>query len=273
MPYKTILIHVDAEGECSRRIATAVDLAKRWNAALIGVGGWTPGMGFADEVAVIDEDPVQNQIPKLIALKLAAEKRLRGAAKAIKHVEWRGDLQLPLTHLLAEARSADLVVIGQHTTKEDRCVSLYPPVAVLRMGRPVLTVPANVARLSGARIVIGWKDCREARRAVRDALPLLQEADEVKLVEVSESVAEEEACRGMDDVAAYLDRYRVNVAATVYLKREDTIASDLIRFIERDNADLVVTGAYGHSYLGEWIFGGVTQDLLEQSPVCCLFSH
>jgi nucleotide-binding universal stress UspA family protein len=44
--------------------------------------------------------------------------------------------------------------------------------------------------------------------------------------------------------------------------------------IAKDNgADLIVTGAYGHSRLGEWVFGGMTRDLLATSPVCCLMSH
>jgi nucleotide-binding universal stress UspA family protein len=36
---------------------------------------------------------------------------------------------------------------------------------------------------------------------------------------------------------------------------------------------LIVAGGYGHSRLGEWIFGGVTHELLACSPVCCLLSH
>jgi len=34
-----------------------------------------------------------------------------------------------------------------------------------------------------------------------------------------------------------------------------------------------VTGAYGHSRLNEWVFGGMTRDLLNSSPICCLMSH
>jgi nucleotide-binding universal stress UspA family protein len=40
-----------------------------------------------------------------------------------------------------------------------------------------------------------------------------------------------------------------------------------------EDADLLVAGAYGHSRLGEWIFGGVTRDILASSPLCCLMSH
>ena len=38
-------------------------------------------------------------------------------------------------------------------------------------------------------------------------------------------------------------------------------------------ADLIVAGGYGHTRLGEWIFGGVTHELLTSSPVCCMLSH
>ena len=37
--------------------------------------------------------------------------------------------------------------------------------------------------------------------------------------------------------------------------------------------DLLVMGAYGHSRLREWIFGGATRDILQATHVCCLMSH
>ena len=41
----------------------------------------------------------------------------------------------------------------------------------------------------------------------------------------------------------------------------------------QENIYLIVSGSYGHSRLGEWVFGGVTRELLAESPICCLFSH
>ncbi len=38
-------------------------------------------------------------------------------------------------------------------------------------------------------------------------------------------------------------------------------------------AGLLVAGAYGHSRLSEWAFGGVTRDLMRACPLCCLMSH
>ena len=274
MPYTTLLVHIDAESDSGNRVAIAVDLAKRFQSALIGIGGWSPGMRFAADVAVIDDEPVKHQIEEMTALMTAAEHRFRMAAKGIRHVEWRGALCLPLDHLTRESRGADLVIIGRQPGKEVHCVSLDPGAAVLRMGRPVLAVPDGVDRLSASRIVVAWKDCREARRAVRDALPMLQDADEVMIAEVAERTVTEAAERGLQEVANYLKQHGVDVAATVYLRREETtIASELVHFAEREKSDLLVAGAYGHSRLGEWMLGGVTRDLLEQCPICCLFAH
>ena len=38
-------------------------------------------------------------------------------------------------------------------------------------------------------------------------------------------------------------------------------------------ADLIVAGAYGHTRLREWVFGGFTRDLLQRSPLCVLLVH
>src|SRR5262249_42403904 len=52
-----------------------------------------------------------------------------------------------------------------------------------------------------------------------------------------------------------------------------TVAAELLHLVRDEDADLIVAGGYGHSRLGEWIFGGVTHELLASSPVCCLLSH
>jgi nucleotide-binding universal stress UspA family protein len=143
----------------------------------------------------------------------------------------------------------------------------------LRAGRPVLAVPNGVDSLKAERVVIAWKDTREARRALRDSLPLIREAVSVAVVEILDRGSEMPAHTPINDVARYLARHRI--AATVRQPEHATgsIAGELLRVARKIDADLIVTGGYGHSRLGEWIFGGVTQGLLAASPICCLLSH
>ena len=77
-----------------------------------------------------------------------------------------------------------------------------------------------------------------------------------------------------DDVVRYLARHRIKAEARVEARLLGSTAADQIMGLALDEgADLLVTGAYGHSRLNEWIFGGITRDLLASSPICCLMSH
>ena len=77
----------------------------------------------------------------------------------------------------------------------------------------------------------------------------------------------------LDDVARYLSRHRVEGGPRVMVRQEGSGAAQLIEIAHEERADLLITGAYGHSRLGEWVFGGMTRELLSSSPICCLMSH
>jgi nucleotide-binding universal stress UspA family protein len=134
-------------------------------------------------------------------------------------------------------------------------------------GRPVLFAPPDIDHLSAKRIIIGWKDSRESRRAVWDALPLLKGAQEVLVVSVG---SDNHAAK---DVAAYLRNHRVQVSALNQPAPVRSAGDELLRIAEQETSDLIVCGAYGHSRAREWVFGGVTRDLLNHASVCCLMVH
>ena len=87
---------------------------------------------------------------------------------------------------------------------DERNLELDPGMMILRAGRPVLIVPDEVDLLPARRIMLAWKDTRESRRAVSDALPFLKEATEVMIAEVCESRDRDGEPRSVEDVAAYL---------------------------------------------------------------------
>src|SRR5262249_22751403 len=149
-----------------------------------------------------------------------------------------------------------------------------PGVILLRAGRPVLVVPEAVAPPQLRHVIVAWKDTRECRRAVRDALPFLQQADEVLIVAIDESEPASAAKKNLSDVAGYLRRSGVAAPPREMWRRaRGPIAAELLHLARDEGADLIVAGGYGHSRLGEWIFGGVTHELLGSSPICCMLSH
>ncbi len=83
---------------------------------------------------------------------------------------------------------------------------------LMRLGRPILTAPGGRERFrvpSGAGC---FKEVREARRALADALPVLQAMKRVDVVEIVESGTIEAPGDGSPTSSAWLARH--GVAAT-----------------------------------------------------------
>jgi nucleotide-binding universal stress UspA family protein len=137
----------------------------------------------------------------------------------------------------------------------------------------VLVLPSGINRVHASRALIAWKDSREARRAVSDALPLLKQAESVTVAAVGPSEIELQMREQVEDVANYLQRHGVTIGAKVAMPTREADAPVLLRLADERKADLIVAGAYGRSRLSEWIFGGVTRSLLTRSKVPILFAN
>ncbi|WP_447954014.1 universal stress protein [Sphingopyxis chilensis] len=279
MSFKTLLVHVEADPAPDPRLALAIDLANQFDAKLIGVGaefyrsayyggdGLDYGAGYliAAEMESVEAD-----------LKRAAEK-FRNAAPAVRGGwDWRAAVQFPLAEIAAESRAADLVITSPNVQRGASSYNFAAPGALmLQTGRPVLVAPPEAAQLTVANVLVAWKDTREARRAVADALPFLQAAERVQLVEICDGRdAIPSATARLADVAGHLLRHGVKAEASVDIEDKDANAAEqLLDVAERQKADLIVAGGYGHTRFHEWVFGGFTRALLRQTARAVLFSH
>jgi nucleotide-binding universal stress UspA family protein len=274
MSYASIMVHVDVVGRSDDRVALAARLAERFAGRLIGIAGWAPRPLFVSGGIPVDPAPTERQLRDMQAVLDETGQKFRAAAGGSSTgVEWRCGLDFPTDLVTREARAADLLVIGRDWTPLDPYSSLDPGGLILRAGRPVLVVPSEITALSGRNVMVAWKDTREARRAVRDALPFLREAHTVLLIEVVDAGNEQQAFQRLKDVRRFLAAHRITAISERVRAAGVTAADTLLAAVEEARIDLIVCGAYGHSRLGEWFFGGVTRDLLKAAPVCCLFSH
>jgi nucleotide-binding universal stress UspA family protein len=265
MSYAALMIYIEADAEPEQRVRLAASLAEQFTATLLGLSA------AAIAPPMVSDGVVMDALRAKLADKGDWFRSIVGGDH--RKLEWRAVLDFPVEALTREARSADLVVIGQMKEPGSAYSSLAPGEAILKMGRPTLVVPEGVAALRGEHVVIGWKDTREARRAVQDALPFLQEATRITIVEACGPGEETTALGRLDDLTHYLARHRIKGGPRVMLEQEASGSAQLLRIAQEERADLLVTGAYGHSRLGEWMFGGMTRELLATSPICCLMSH
>ena len=273
MPFTTMMVHVDVERDSEQRVQLALALADRFQATLIGVAGLALRPAFAAGGVVVYRQPTEHECRAASARLDDMGKKFCAQGQHLKQVEWRTALELPYELVSREARAADLIIVGARHIRGNVQDLADPGVILLRAGRPVLVVPDTIVPLRLRRVVVAWKDTRECRRAVHDALAFLQRAKEVLLVGIGEGESDSGAKRALSDVAGYLLRHGVAAAHEVWRQARGPVADELLRLVEDEKADLIVAGGYGHSRLGEWAFGGVTHELLASSPVCCMLSH
>ena len=181
--------------------------------------------------------------------------------------------------LLLESRYADLVVVSRES--EPVAVPGVPAQAralpeyiALHGARPILVVPPGwqEQRFPGT-VVAGWDGSMQAIRAISAALPLLQQADTVKLTLVNpDAMADVHGEEPGADMALHLARHGVKVDVVLEQSRGAT-GDALMGVARRAGAGLLVAGAFGHSRYREFVLGGVTRSLLGASGTPLLLAH
>jgi nucleotide-binding universal stress UspA family protein len=278
MGYASVMVYVDDFGAANARIELACDLADLFEAGLIGISASVPETPLIDPYtgAAMPPEVWAEEREAAAAEVKRAEARFRNVAGARRSlVSWRGAVDNPAELVAREARAADLIVVGRPSAQISRRSALDPGDVVMAAGRPVLVVPPETPKSKiFSRVLVAWRDSRESRRAVIDALPVLLKAEQVTVVGISEFPEEEEAIKlSVNDVTSFIRLHGVAATPLALSHAHETPAKRLIDCALSDNAGLIVLGGYGHARAREWAFGGVTRSLLKTSPLCCLFSH
>jgi nucleotide-binding universal stress UspA family protein len=268
-------VHLELGRSNTGLLQVTAELAERFRAGVIGIAARQPmQMVYGD--GYVSGDLYQQDRDEIAKELHAAEAEFRAALHGrVAFVEWRSAQQYAYLadYFANEARGADLVLTGVATGDFlDASRAVNTGELVMQTGRPVLIVPAGASSLKLDHALIGWKDTRETRRAVCDALPLLKRATRVSIVEIAAHDELPAARRHVEDVVAWLGRHAIQAECTAQLSSGDD-ATALYAIGQDKGVDVVVAGAYGHSRLREWVLGGVTRDLLLSANRCSLVSH
>jgi nucleotide-binding universal stress UspA family protein len=164
---------------------------------------------------------------------------------------------------LHEARYHDLTVMGRDEEfAPERIVNV-----LMRSGRPLLLAPEKPENVIGRKVAIAWKATAEAARALTAASRILQRAENVTIISVSENKAEDDARFSAEHLAKQLSWQGPQPQVRVCHSSKAKTSQALLDMAYACDADLLVMGAYGHSRMKEFIFGGVTRDLLAACPL------
>ncbi|MEO1092648.1 MAG: universal stress protein [Pseudomonadota bacterium] len=274
MPLKTVVVHVDADSSRDERLRLGAQLARRHDGHLIGLFPseppyLPPSLGELAGPVEAEMIDAQREAATLRAedLKAAFDGAFQGDPLP---TEWRTEEGDPATVLARHGRYADLLVVPQGDEG-----SVFPDASlaeriILDGSCPVLMVP-RAGEFEGfpETVMVAWNDSREAARAVRAALPLLEDAKKVVLLQVDPPDGSDAQ---LMDKATQLARHDIRAEVHHTVSAGLPIGEVLLSSVADHGVDALVMGAYGHTRLREWVLGGATRSVLQSMTVPTLLA-
>ena len=172
--------------------------------------------------------------------------------------------------LVAEARVHDITVFGNVTALGSLARTIAGTI-LINGGRPLLLTGPRAPKQIGKSVVVAWKPSPEAARAVSAAMPILADAAKVTIATIAES--EEDSANSAEALASSLRWQGINADISYMAHPAGPAQDTLLQCAKEVKADLLVMGAYGHSRLSEFVFGGVTRHMLGGAPIPVLLVH
>lgn len=260
---RSILVQGGRDKGMSARLDTAMDLARIHNSHLT-VAIDTPIGQFVTVDpyggTFVARDALDAALAADDALAQAFAGRLSKDDVPFDVVQYE---TMPLEAMIVAARLSDLAVVTRDCG--------YAGDLAVEARCPVLVLPCDSALpLPLVTACIAWDGSDQAAMALRSCVPLLDEGTDVHLLTVLT-----DAPQGFPptDALQYLARHGIK-AELHELTKAATVEETLLAEVNRLGGQVLVMGAFGHSRLREFMFGGVSRYFLDEaSAPALLMAH
>lgn len=257
----------------SPALLAALDIAALWNCNVTGC--YVPGC--LREQRALEDDPTVLSLLADVGYECiddAAAFQAFAKSHGARHAAWTITRTAIAPTLRTLGAWHDLAIIERDMVDETRVFDILGEV-MLSSRVPCLVLPPDWNNaLSFERIVIGWNGCAESTRALHGALPLLQLAKEVILVNGHTrpshhghpSVAEPEP-------VIYLMHHGIAAKVHYVDVPGDEAGKALLQEAHDAHANLLVMGAYGRSRIRERVLGGATKHVMGHARIPVFMQH
>lgn len=274
MTLRSILVCLNSSASVENLLTSAALLARRDNAHVIGlfvkqslviypgVAMYIPETSFSGFAA--NQMAHANEVKAAFDAKTTAE---------IFSSEWRLDKAQGgslADHIIAQARGADVIMMAQEDG--DNGVDFQERV-IKESGRPVLVIPNDyTAKTLGEAVLLGWSDTREATRVGHDLLDVADAQANIRMLRVGKPPSDTLADHSANDMATALARHGPQIEI-VHRDQNSSKISDILLHEAFDmGADMIATGAFGHSRAYDFVIGAATRAILSDAKLPVLFS-
>lgn len=274
MSYKTLLVHAEASDACEDGIRLAVDVAAMFSAKIIGLSTENIDLNRPEPHALAERATNDNEFKPNATNRPFTEQRFHELTKSVAAgAEWRVGREVPATALAHHACRADLIVASRPSRGSMAVFTAPGADLLLTAGAPVLFAGDGAAPLKADHVLVAWKNSKDARRALSDAMPLLVRAQTVTLASIIGDAGENSDFEQLAGLVERLVRHNVNVRALTLQQKRRPVAELLEQAAGRTTSDLIVMGARRRPDVGECVLGDTTEDMLAACSRHVLFGH
>ncbi len=259
--YPTILVHLADDPGAETRLVDGHALALRFQSHLIALYTVRPL-----SVAAVRSARSRGFLGESIEISREHGKRLQVAVERIDEqqgtqTEWRWDEGEAMVSLSTHAATTDLMIVGHSKSEAGRIVFYAPENSVLTVGCPVMVLSQPIKMEQWPKtIMILWRATAHCLRAVRDALPLLKQAEQITIIGMH---ADPEMG------AIFLQRHGIATQHT----NQSTDPKALLQYMATRGGDLLVMGADGYTQQGQALFGQTIREITEALTTPIFWSY
>ncbi|WP_049620971.1 universal stress protein [Frateuria defendens] len=249
-------------------IPGALELARRERAFVTGlqvVAVYPSLLGQAEVAALIAAEERDARMRQEWWLELCRKAGVEGAWEVLRGIY--------VTSLAKRSQLADLLVCELPVRAPEAPAGFDELTRVLFADTsPMLLVPDTwTGTLSAQRVLIAWNGSGEAARAAKAALPLLEHATAVRVLDGTR-VALPGIGPPPPPLREWLERHGIRAQWQHFEAERDT-GRALLAEARGMQADLLVMGAWGRSRMSELILGGATRWMLDHASLPLLLTH
>lgn len=279
MTIKTILVPMNGPKAAERLLKFAVPLARRFDAHLIGLHVAEAIVVYSDfamipPAAEIDQVS-EGQAKRAEEIEAVFRKATEGEDFGAEWRFMRTEATTASDRIIEQARTTDLVIMAQpdpDAPSASEAVALER--AIRKSGRPILVLPyAGTFDSVGSHVMIGWSATRESARAAHDAIPLMAPGAKATIITAqTASELDGEAMATAKELALTYDRHGIKAEVAERVVNGVAVGDILLNEAFERGADMIVTGAFGHSRIYDFVIGATTTRLIESMTAPVLFS-
>jgi nucleotide-binding universal stress UspA family protein len=281
MTMKTILIPTERGESMISALQTALLLARRFHSYIEGFA-LRPGISQFLAVdmggSIATESFRQESIEEAKKAKAMFEAfmqeqgvpRSSQAASSLSF-SWLDDAPEGEDIVGSYGRVFDLIVLSRPDA-----TSLGPQYRALESGlfesgRPILLSPPSPPKQIATNVLIAWNGSTEQTRAIAFAMPLLQQAERVKVLTIPGGAG----VPGPSGEQLTRSLQRNGIRATPFTVELDgrSTGETILATAASQDCDLLIKGAYTQSRLRQLIFGGTTRHILANATLPVFLAH